>query len=206
MVLWVFGYGSLVWKAGFEYDERIIGYVKGYRRVFYQASTDHRGTKEYPGRTVTLEPKEGVITWGVAYRISGHDEESLVLSYLDLREREYDVRAYLDFFTVESSVTPAIKNVLVYIGSQNRMKNRFYLGPAPLEDMASQIAKAVGPAGPNYEYLFRLEEALGEIGCVDDELSELAKEVRKILEGQNGHSYIFKHLENGVCNGVCNGS
>jgi cation transport regulator ChaC len=130
------------------------------------ASTDHRGTKEYPGRTVTLEPKEGVITWGVAYRISGHDEESLVLSYLDLREREYDVRAYLDFFTVESSVTPAIKNVLVYIGSQNRMKNRFYLGPAPLEDMASQIAKAVGPAGPNYEYLFRLEEALGEIGKV----------------------------------------
>jgi cation transport regulator ChaC len=39
MVLWVFGYGSLVWKAGFEYDERIIGYVKGYRRVFYQGNT-----------------------------------------------------------------------------------------------------------------------------------------------------------------------
>jgi hypothetical protein len=38
MVLWVFGYGSLVWKAGFEYDERIIGYVKGYRRVFYQGN------------------------------------------------------------------------------------------------------------------------------------------------------------------------
>jgi cation transport regulator ChaC len=80
MVLWVFGYGSLVWKAGFEYDKRIIGYIKGYRRVFHQASTDHRGTKEYPGRTVTLEPKEGAITWGAVYRISGHDEESLVLS------------------------------------------------------------------------------------------------------------------------------
>lgn len=36
MVLWVFGYGSLLWKAGFEYDEKIIGYIKGYRRVFYQ--------------------------------------------------------------------------------------------------------------------------------------------------------------------------
>jgi hypothetical protein len=38
MVLWVFGYGSLVWKAGFEYDKRIIGYIKGYRRVFHQGA------------------------------------------------------------------------------------------------------------------------------------------------------------------------
>jgi cation transport regulator ChaC len=134
------------------------------------------------------------------YRISGHDEESLVLSYLDLREREYDIRTYLDFFTMECSITPAISNVLVYIGSQNRAMNRFYLGPAPLEDMASQIAKAVGPAGPNYEYLFWLEEALGEIGCVDEDLSELAKEVRRLLEALNGHTFVLKHLQNGLCN------
>lgn len=38
MVLWVFGYGSLLWRAGFEYDERMIGYIKDYRRVFYQGS------------------------------------------------------------------------------------------------------------------------------------------------------------------------
>ena len=36
MVLWIFGYGSLVWKAGFEYDVRLTGYIKGYKRVFYQ--------------------------------------------------------------------------------------------------------------------------------------------------------------------------
>ena len=36
MVLWVFGYGSLVWKAGFEYDERVVGFIKGYTRVFNQ--------------------------------------------------------------------------------------------------------------------------------------------------------------------------
>lgn len=38
MVLWVFGYGSLIWRTGFNYDERVIGYVKDYKRVFHQGS------------------------------------------------------------------------------------------------------------------------------------------------------------------------
>lgn len=44
------------------------------------ASTDHRGTPEYPGRTVTLEPQEGARTAGCAYRVTGYDAEQLVLS------------------------------------------------------------------------------------------------------------------------------
>lgn len=34
MVLWVFGYGSLVWNPGFDFDAKIIGFIKDYRRVF----------------------------------------------------------------------------------------------------------------------------------------------------------------------------
>lgn len=34
MVFWIFGYGSLMWNPGFEYDEKILGYIKAYKRVF----------------------------------------------------------------------------------------------------------------------------------------------------------------------------
>ena len=40
--LWVFGYGSIVWKTGFEYEERRVCVARGWRRRFYQVRDETR--------------------------------------------------------------------------------------------------------------------------------------------------------------------
>ncbi|KAK9823903.1 hypothetical protein WJX72_006269 [[Myrmecia] bisecta] len=202
--IWIFGFGSIVWKPGFQYSQRVEGYIKGYRRVFYQGSTDHRGVPGAPGRTATLEHNPESVTWGAAFLLAGdfqHQQETL--KYLEWREKQYDLREYVDIFTKESGPTPAVKGALVYIATANSKANVNYLGPAPPEDIAQQIAHAVGPSGPNYEYLYNLAEAMTKMGVEDAELAWLAQRVREIREagrttkqieeGEAGRSYTTQH-------------
>lgn len=66
--IWIFGFGSLVHTPGFEHGEVVDGLIKGYRRVWWQNSTDHRGTPEAPGRVVTLQrTSDDVVTVCTCY-------------------------------------------------------------------------------------------------------------------------------------------
>ncbi|KAH7035229.1 ChaC-like protein-domain-containing protein [Microdochium trichocladiopsis] len=108
---WLFGYGSLIWKPPPHFDRRVPGYVTGYVRRFWQASEDHRGTPEAPGRVVTLIERDFWATladdvqhhdsapdrvWGVAYRIRA-DKVAEVKDYLDIREINGYTIHYTDF-------------------------------------------------------------------------------------------------------------
>ncbi|CAM8892309.1 unnamed protein product [Rhodiola kirilowii] len=182
MVLWVFGYGSLVWNPGFEYDEKIIGYIKDYRRVFDLACIDHRGTPEHPARTCTLEDKAGEICWGAAYSVRGSPEKEIAaMEYLERRECEYDSKTLVDFYKEGDDAEPAVRNVIVFTSTPDKRTNKYYLGPAPLDEMAWQIATAYGPCGNNRDYIFKLEKALHEIGHEEDYVTDLAQGVRKFL-------------------------
>ncbi|XP_073001768.1 gamma-glutamylcyclotransferase 2-2-like [Typha latifolia] len=183
MVMWVFAYGSLVWNPGFDFDERIIGFIKDYRRVFDLACIDHRGTPENPARTCTLEAKKGAICWGAAYCVRGDKEkERKAMEYLERRECEYDSKTIVDFYKEGDILEPAVTGVFVFTSTPDKVANKYYLGPASLDEMAIQIATARGPCGNNRDYLFLLEKALSNIGHEDGYVIELANEVRKVLE------------------------
>lgn len=172
--MWIFGYGSLMWRAGFPFQERRAGYVRGYRRRFWQGSPDHRGVAEAPGRVVTLLPRPDERCWGIAYRIgsAGRDE---VLAGLDLREQggyERVIAPVLD------GADEPFAEALVYIATPD---NPHYLGCAPLPEIADHVVRSRGPSGTNAEYVLELADALRAIGAEDGHVFRLAELVRARL-------------------------
>lgn len=162
---WIFGYGSLVWRPAFEHAERRAGFIRGYMRRFWQASSDHRGTPEAPGRVVTLIESAGDVCWGAGYRIAG-DHLEAVLEKLDYREKAGYARLDVTFYSEPEPV-----EALVYVASPG---NPNYLGPAPLAEIADVVRSSAGPSGPNTEYVLRLHQALEDMDAGDEHVSELA--------------------------------
>jgi cation transport protein ChaC len=163
--LWVFGYGSLVWRPAFAFAERRNAWIRGFSRRFWQGSTDHRGVPGAPGRVVTLLAEAEARCFGVAYRVPESDAEA-VLSALDHRERGGYERHALDLHFDDGAATTG----LVYIATE---ANPNYLGPASLEVIAAQVARACGPSGSNAEYVRELARALREMTAHDDHVFAL---------------------------------
>ncbi|MDR5906511.1 gamma-glutamylcyclotransferase [Franzmannia qiaohouensis] len=164
--LWLFGYGSLIWKAEFAYLERRPAHIEGWARRFWQGSHDHRGTPEAPGRVATLVRQPGALCHGMAYRVSGE-----VLHGLDIREKN----GYLRETTLMHFADGSHAEGLLYLATED---NAAFLGDAPLESMARQIAAAHGPSGANRDYLLNLATALEDLGADDPHVFALAESVR----------------------------
>jgi len=184
--VWIFGYGSLIWRPSFNFSRRVEGFVRGYKRRFWQGSTDHRGVPGAPGRVVTLIKVESqtkeVITWGVAYYIS-EDKVNQVLSYLDYREKGGYTRELVNVFTKENSQEPTIVGALLYRATED---NPEFLGRAPVAQLAVQIHKSVGPSGRNVEYLLNLANMMHQMGVEDKHLFALEKHVLALIKQGKG--------------------
>jgi glutathione-specific gamma-glutamylcyclotransferase len=173
-VTWIFGYGSLIWRPEFPYAARRPAVLPGWTRRFWQGSTDHRGVPGAPGRVVTLVPEASGEVWGAAYQVAP-DVRNEVLAALDVREKGGYERHEVTLVTVDDKAPlPA----LVYLAGPH---NPEYLGAAPVPAIAHQIARAAGPSGKNPEYVFRLAEALREMGAHDPHVFDLEVELRRLV-------------------------
>ncbi len=172
--IWLFGYGSIMWKTGFNFEASERCHVRGWARRFWQASTDHRGTPEFPGRVVTLIESAREHCWGTAYRLPAH-EATDIIEDLDYREKGgYD--------RTELSLTLRSGRSIEGITYIARPHNPHYLGESSLEDIARQIRLSHGPSGSNKEYILKLHQTLEQHHIQDKHVDALAQLIMQPTE------------------------
>ena len=165
--LWIFGYGSLMWRPGFEFLEAVPARVDGWRRGFFIYSTHHRGTHARPGLVLALD-RGGACT-GLAFRVSP-EKATATLLYLRAREqingvyREQQLRARLE------DGSGRFANVVAYVAERQHPS---YAGGLPLAKQARLIRGAAGISGSNLHYLINTVRQLDTLGIREHELSRL---------------------------------
>ena len=170
--VWLFGYGSLIWKADFAFIERRPARIRDCSRRFWQGSHDHRGTRQAPGRVVTLIAEPGAICAGMAYLVTPQ-----VFGHLDHREKNGYLRRRV---AIEFDAGDSVDG-LVYIATA---ANAAFLGPAPDVEIARHVAGAEGPSGRNRDYLLRLADALRELGADDAHVFAIERQLKALESGR----------------------
>lgn len=170
--LWVFGYGSLMWRPGFAFEAAVPALLHGAHRSLCVYSHVHRGTPERPGLVLGLDA--GGSCRGVAFRVAGGQAEETV-AYL--RAREQVTMVYRE----------AVRPVRLADGSRERVAaltylvdptHRQYAGVLSLEAQLAHVAGSAGQSGPNRDYVLNTVAHLEEMGIHDSNLARIAERLR----------------------------
>jgi glutathione-specific gamma-glutamylcyclotransferase len=167
--LWIFAYGSLIFRPSFPHIERRRAFLPGYMRRFWQGSPDHRGVPEAPGRVATLVPAPAEYCGGCVYQIALGDADA-ILAELDVREQAGFERHLLPVFDAPGG--NAFAEAIVYVA---RAGNPHFLGPLDEIDIATWVRKSHGPSGPNADYVLALRDALRSLDIHDPHVEAIAR-------------------------------
>jgi len=165
--LWVFGYGSLMWRPGFPYREAHHARLAGWRRCFCIYSVHHRGTTARPGLVLGLD--RGGACEGIAYRVAG-EQAAETVRYLRAREQVNGVyrEAHLPVDLIGDA--HGVVTALTFIVERAHPN---YAGQLPLHVQARLIRGAAGRSGNNLDYLVSTLRHLAELGIRERELERL---------------------------------
>ena len=171
--LWIFAYGSLMWRPDFPYAERRAARLDGWRRRFCILSRHYRGGAVHPGLLLGLD--RGGSCAGIAYRVASFDAAS-VLAYLRVREqisgvyREARLRIKL-LAAPGAPNEPTFRMAVVFLAEPAHPS---FSAPLSVSLQARIIASAKGRTGSNLEYLAQTIEALQMLGIRERELERIA--------------------------------
>ena len=166
--LWVFGYGSLMWRPGFPYAEQAHALLKGSHRALCVYSIHHRGTEESPGLVLGLD--QGGACRGVVFRVaSGAEQETLAY----LQEREQVTGVYREVKREVRLLDGSARKVMALCYVVDR-RHRQYTGRLSIEEQARIVKTASGQSGRNSDYLLNTLRHLEDAGVHDGVLSALA--------------------------------
>jgi cation transport protein ChaC len=163
--LWVFGYGSLMWRPGFPFAERRHAHLYGYHRSLCIFSHVHRGTPDHPGLVLGLD--RGGRCHGVAFRVPAQ-EVAATVHYL--REREQVNGVYLERQVPVGLDDGRAVTALAYVADR---QHRQYAGKLPIEDILKLVRQGQGVSGQNPDYVRSTYEHLRGMGIVDPLLRQI---------------------------------
>jgi glutathione-specific gamma-glutamylcyclotransferase len=166
--LWVFGYGSLMWRPGFEFIEQVPARLIGEHRALCVYSFDHRGTPEKPGLVLGLD--RGGACRGIAFRVAeklrGH-----TIDYLRAREQTTNVyREVMRSVWLEDSARQRV-SALAYVVDRGHVQ---YAGRLSLADQLRHVQQGHGRSGNNRDYVLSTVKAIEAQGFRDQQLHQLA--------------------------------
>ena len=171
---WVFAYGSLMWRPGFDFLERRHARLIGAHRALCVYSFVHRGTPEKPGLVFGLD--RGGNCRGIAYRVAA-DKRDGTIAYL--RAREQATLVYREAWrTVWLDDDPQQRvTALCYMVDRG---HRQYAGRLPLEKQVHLVRQGHGRSGPNRDYVLDAVKEIEAQGYHDAELHILAERLRGV--------------------------
>ncbi|HEU0204191.1 MAG TPA: gamma-glutamylcyclotransferase [Burkholderiaceae bacterium] len=177
--VWLFGYGSLIWKPDLEFDRRVHARVYGYHRKLCLRSVLNRGTFEYPGLVAGLD--RGGSCVGVAFRLPA---PTVSAQFTRLWEREMFMGSYAPRWVLCRPF--GHRRALRALAFVVRPAAFNYCGNLPEEETIAILARASGRYGTSLDYLLRTVEALRAEGLCDPHLERLAQRALRALEREDG--------------------
>jgi cation transport protein ChaC len=166
--LWVFGYGSLMWRPGFEFIEQVPARLIGEHRALCVYSFDHRGTPEKPGLVLGLD--RGGACRGIAFRIAAK-LRSRTVEYLRGREQTTNVyREVMRSVWLENEARQRV-SALAYVVDRGHVQ---YAGRLSLAEQLRFVQQGHGRSGNNRDYVLSTVTSIEKQGFRDPQLHQLA--------------------------------